>query len=215
MGSIMQTDQLKKRWMRLLAAYGEVALIQNTFDDLARRYTQKQRYYHTLHHVDTCLKLLDEVDGLVSDLFSVETAIWFHDVIYDPLRSDNEVMSAAYAKRFLESMKIPDHKIAKIERLILLTKHPSDPLTEDEKYLIDIDLSILGSEVALYDQYENWIRQEHAHVSDDVFRKGRGEVLHFFLVQEYIYHTDYFRRKLESRARKNINRALDNLSICQ
>ncbi len=207
----MQTDHLKNRWMRLFASYGEAALIQNAFDDLAKRYAQKHRYYHTLRHVNTCLMLLDEVGGLVSDLFSTETAIWFHDVIYDPLRHDNEAMSAAYAKHFLKSIKIPDHEIAKIERLILLTKHPSDPLREDEKYLIDIDLSILGAETALYDQYEKWIRQEYVLVSDEVFRKGRGEVLRAFLVQEYIYHTDYFRQKLEKRARENLERALRKL----
>ena len=205
---MIQTDHLKNRWMMLFAPYGEAALIQNAFDDLAKRYAQMHRYYHTLRHVDTCLMLLDEVGGLVSDLFSLETAIWFHDVIYDPLRHDNEAMSAAYAKRFLKSIKIPDYEIAKIERLILLTKHPSDPLSEDEKYLIDIDLSILGAETALYDQYEKWIRQEYAHVSDEVFRKGRGEVLRAFLVQEYIYHTDYFRQKLEKRARENLENTL-------
>ena len=197
----------------LFAPYGEAALIQNAFDDLAKRYAEKYRYYHTLRHVNTCLMLLDEVGGLVSDLFSLETAIWFHDVIYDPLRNDNEAMSAVYVKRFLKSVKISDHEIAKIERLILLTKHPSNSLSEDEKYLIDIDLSILGAETALYDQYEKWIRQEYAHVSDEVFRKGRGEVLRAFLVQEYIYHTDYFRQKLEKRARVNLERALGKLSL--
>jgi len=204
----MQIDHFKNRWMTLFAFYGETALIQDAFDDLTRRYAEKHRYYHTLCHVDSCLMLLDEVGGLVSDWLSLETAIWFHDVIYDPLRNDNEAMSAAYAKRFLKSIKIPDYEIAKIERLILLTKHPSDPLSEDEKYLIDIDLSILGAETALYDQYEKWIRQEYAHVSDEVFRKGRGEVLRAFLVQEYIYHTDYFRQKLEKRARENLENTL-------
>ena len=208
---MMQTDQFKNRWMTLFASYGETALIQDAFDDLTRRYAEKHRYYHTLRHIDTCLTLLDEVDGLVSDPFSVETAIWFHDVIYDPLQNDNEVMSAAYAKRFLKSIKIADHEIAKTERLILLTKHPSYPLSEDEKYLIDIDLSILGAETALYDQYEKWIRQEYVHLSDEVFRKGRGEVLRSFLAHEYIYHTDYFRQKLEKRARVNLERALRKL----
>jgi len=207
----MQTDQLKNRWITLFASYGEAALTQDTFDDLAKRYAEKHRYYHTLRHVDTCLTLLGEVVSLVSDLFSVETAIWFHDLIYNPLRNDNEVMSAAYAKCFLKSIKVPDHEIAKIERLILLTKHPSNPLTEDEKYLIDIDLSILGADVVLYDQYEKWIRQEYAYVSDVLFRKGRGEVLRSFLAQEYIYHTDYFRQKLEKRARENLECALGKL----
>ncbi len=99
--------------------------------------------------------------------------------------------------------------------MILLTKHPSDPLSEDEKYLIDIDLSILGAETALYDQYEKWIRQEYAYVSDEVFRKGRGEVLRSFFAQDFIYQTDYFRQKLENRARENIDRALYKLSICE
>ena len=206
-------DELQQRWKNLFSCYNEGLSIQDAFEDLARHYAEKHRYYHTLCHVDTCLTLLDEVGDLVSDPFSLETAIWFHDVIYNPLRNDNEAMSAAYAKRFLQSVKTPDHEIAKIERLILLTKHPSHPITEDEKYLIDIDLSILGAETALYDQYEKWIRQEYAHVSDAAFRKGRGNLLHAFLAQAYIYHTDYFRQKLEKRARENLEHALGKLSL--
>ncbi len=45
----MQTDHLKNRWMMLFAPYGEAALIQNVFDDLAKRYAQMHRYYHTLY----------------------------------------------------------------------------------------------------------------------------------------------------------------------
>ncbi len=96
----MRLDQLQQRWKNLFLKYGEAALVQDAFDDLAKRYAEKHRYYHTLRHVNTCLMLLDEVGGLVSDLFSLETAIWFHDVIYDPLRNDNEAMSAVYVKRF-------------------------------------------------------------------------------------------------------------------
>jgi predicted metal-dependent HD superfamily phosphohydrolase len=62
--------------------------------DLAKRYGEAHRHYHTLVHVDRMLGLLDET-GLGND--RIELAIWFHDCVYDPLASDNE---AASARRF-------------------------------------------------------------------------------------------------------------------
>jgi len=61
----MRLDQLQQRWKNLFSKYDETALIRDAFDDLARRYAEKHRYYHTLRHVDSCLTLLDEVSGLV------------------------------------------------------------------------------------------------------------------------------------------------------
>ena len=87
-----------------------------------------------------------------------------------------------------------------------MTKHPSKPVTEDEKALIDIDLSILGSSEELYDEYTKQIRKEYSFVTKGLYTKGRGALLKEFLSKEYIYETDYFKDLFEERARENIAR---------
>lgn len=78
--------------------------------------------------------------------------------------------------------------------------------------LQDIDLSILGADVELYDRYEGWIRQEYEFVPEEAFRKGRSAVLRSFLDQPVLYHTSELSERLEVSARDNLSRALGKLS---
>ncbi len=207
----MEIELLKKRWVGLFDSDKDSAIIKVAFNNLVSRYTETHRYYHRLEHVIACLALVDEISDSISHLLNVELAIWFHDVIYDPNKSDNEEMSAKYAKAFLESIKLSSCEIEKIEHLIRLTKHPSSPVTSDEKYLIDIDLSILGANDQLYDSYEVWIRKEYALIPNFLYSKGRKKLLNSFVKLDNIYQTAYFYEKYEIQARQNINRALQKL----
>lgn len=178
------------------------------------RYAEPHRHYHNLDHISGCLEAFDRIADRLADPFAIEIAIWFHDVVYDPKGSKNEELSAAYANAFLASAGIDPAHISEIDRLIRLTRHPSNPVTEDEKYLIDIDLSTLGAERVQYDRYEEMIRKEYAYVPGLLYKKGRRELLEAFLNCKPIYRTRYFRERLEVQARSNIERALKNLWQC-
>lgn len=207
----LDIKSLKKRWAELLQPYGNEKAIDTGFDELVEHYSEPHRHYHNLHHVNGCLAEFRQIAQLLKDPFAIEAAIWFHDVIYDPKSSKNEARSAEYAQTFLASTTMTPNTISGIVHLIRLTQHPSSPKTEDEKYLIDIDLSTLGAEPAQYDRYEIWIREEYAYVPGFLYKKGRRKLLEAFLSCEHIYRTPYFRKRLETRARENINRALENL----
>jgi predicted metal-dependent HD superfamily phosphohydrolase len=185
--------------------------IQNGFQKLADRHSEEQRHYHNLHHVFACLEHLDVIADRIDDPKSVEIALWFHDAIYDPKRNDNEELSAAYARSFLQSVNLAPDEILKVEHLIALTKHPSNPETDDEKYLIDIDLSILAADETIFDRYESSIRKEYGFVPEFLYKKGRKKILMSFERSDHIYSTEYFYEKHESQARWNIKRALEKL----
>jgi predicted metal-dependent HD superfamily phosphohydrolase len=204
----MKFERLEKRWVEFFGLVNESAIVKEAFNDLVSRYSERHRHYHRLEHVNACLELLDEISDSIANLFNIEAAIWFHDVIYDPEKKDNEEKSAKYAKAFLESIGLNS---LEIEHLILLTKHPSSPVTSDEKYLIDIDLSILGANEELYDSYELWIREEYAPIPNFLYRKGRKEVLNSFVKLDSIYQTEYFYKKYEIQARQNIDHAIQKL----
>lgn len=141
----------------------------------------------------------------------VELAIWLHDIIYWPKRSDNEYQSASYARERLSSIQLTGEQIERVVHLILLTQHPAVSQDQDEGYLLDIDLAILGSADAVFDEYEQNIRREYAHVPDFFYRRGRRKVLTQFLSSNNLFVTGYFRDQLAERAQSNLQRALTRL----
>lgn len=178
-------------------------------EELVTAYTAPGRHYHNLAHIEDCLAALAQVDGLSSRESEILTeAIWWHDVIYDPTRSDNEELSAELAER-----NVCADISREVGRLIRLTK--SHDVAADDRLgaiLISIDLSILGAEPARYDAYAAAIRQEFIHVSDPDYRAGRAAVLRRFAGRPVIYPDAGFAARYELRTRDNLARELASLS---
>jgi predicted metal-dependent HD superfamily phosphohydrolase len=69
-------------------------------DALSAAYTAPARHYHNLKHIEDCLGALASVDNLSAvEREILEQAIWWHDVVYDSTRSDNEELSARLAEQ--------------------------------------------------------------------------------------------------------------------
>lgn len=200
---MVRSSTLKNRWLSHFpdAVHGVAA---SSFDQLTAMYDEPHRHYHSLDHVTACLEWFDRIRDKLDDPFSVELALWFHDVIYDPERGDNEAQSADYAANVLDNLAVSPGIIRKVCALIMVTRHPSQPQNPDEEYLIDIDLAVLGSASDVYARYAEAIRMEYAHVPDESYRKGRTCVLDGFLKQSSIYHSAFFKEKLEHAARVNM-----------
>ena len=206
-----EITKLKTRWINLFQQYADADYLCKGFDDLVQRYAEPHRHYHTLVHVVTCLNIFDKAIDNISDSFCVETAIWFHDVIYTPQKGDNEYASAKHAKSFLSNIHVEEEKISKIENLICLTKHPTSPSSDDEKYLIDIDLMILGAEPEIYEEYDRSIKKEYSFVPNLLYKKGRKKLLKSFIEKNSIYETNFFIQRFEKQARDNLKKTIHSL----
>lgn len=209
--STQLSDGLSKRW-QLLWPVLTADVISSTFCLIESHYREKHRAYHTLEHIQACLSHLDCQDVNPDKRRELELAIWFHDVIYSPYKSNNEALSAELAVATLPRLSEKKETISRVSDLILLTKHPSIPETAQEQLMLDIDLSILGSDPQLYSQYEDWIRQEYQWVPGVVYRKRRIKLLQQFMSQPTIYHTEVFQDKREKQARRNIKWAIAQLN---
>lgn len=195
-------------WQRLgLAGDGRVV-----GDQILAGYGEPGRAYHNSQHLAACLAELDVARDLFEAPDIVELALWFHDLIYDPRRHDNEERSAATAQDCLRGAGAKPEVIARVTRLILATKHTAPPAESEAQLLVDIDLSVLGQPPAAYAHYEEHIREEYAWVSRPDYIKGRGAVLNSFLNREVIYCTGRFRAKYEAQARENLKWALSRLA---
>jgi predicted metal-dependent HD superfamily phosphohydrolase len=182
-----------------------------SFDDLCVAYGEKHRYYHTSEHISAMLRHFDDAAELAHYPYEVELAIWFHDAIYKPFSSRNEVNSAHWAKTFLLEHGYDSAGAHRVYRLIMATYHQGDVVANDEQLIVDIDLTILGSSKPVYEAFERHVRKEYRLVPSFIYRKKRKALLQSFLSRNYIYHLDYFRNKYEQVARENIKNALNNL----
>jgi len=199
------------RWMTLFPV-APPSKAADIYKQLRAHYAEPHRAYHNFNHIDACLRHLDTVRDQLTDPKAVEMAIWYHDVIYDTHSGDNEEQSANFASETLAELNLPDETRSLVHKLILVTKHPSVPGTGDERYLLDIDLSILGASPTVFDQYEKQIRQEYHWVPETVYKERRSEVLQAFLEQPVIYHTEVFFSEREELARQNLKRSIARLA---
>ena len=195
-------------WKRL----GAAGTGDGAFGALARAYGEEGRAYHTLDHILDCLARLDEHGEPTDGRDVIEAAIWFHDVVYDPHRSDNERKSAEWAGRLLTEAGAPAPTVSRIQRLIRATDHAAAPTERDAMLLCDIDLSILGRGRQEFDEYQRRIREEYAWVPEREYREGRSRILSSFLGRRRIYLTDHFHDRCEAMARVNLERALAELA---
>jgi predicted metal-dependent HD superfamily phosphohydrolase len=181
------------------------------FHVLVKNYSEPHRKYHTMQHLEECFAHLNRVRSLAERPLEVEYALWFHDLLYDTRRKDNEERSAQAARESAVASGLADEQATRIHQLVMATMHDAIPLGRDASVLVDIDLAILGAGVERFDEYEIQVREEYAWVPEPLYRTGRRKILQQFAERESIYNTDYFRAELEAQARSNIARSLARL----
>ena len=202
---------MQARWTRLLQSCCKASAeaCRSAFDDLAARYAEAHRHYHTLDHVRAVLDAVNGIGTTAWNPAALELAVWFHDVVYDTHAGDNEEKSAAHARAILGPLGAAAMVVDETARLILLTKsHEAHAADGDGRTLLDADLSILGAGEGEYDRYAAAIRREYAWVEEDAYRTGRRRVLEGFLRRPRIYHTEALFARLEQSARRNLRREI-------
>jgi predicted metal-dependent HD superfamily phosphohydrolase len=208
-------EKLDVRWRALIGRLGvDAAAAEPVLAELVSAYSEPDRHYHTLDHVAALFRFLDHHGGGLVDRNAVELAIFFHDAIYVPTRSDNEAESAAMACTRLSVLGLPTALIARVSELILATRHGiqgAQSHDADLALFLDLDLSILAAERSVYAAYAQAIRIEYAVYPDEVYRPGRRRVLGEFLARSRIYETDHLHRLWESAARANMTWELAQL----
>lgn len=201
---------LKERWLKLM---DKLTLGENlsSFDNILRKHDERHRHYHTSEHLTNVLSDLDRVRESAESPEEIETALWFHDVIYRPFSSTNEEDSANEARSFLEQNGCTAEFIDRVCDLIMATMHTTPTGTSDQRLITDIDLAILGSDESRYTDFETAVRKEYRWVPYFLYRKKRKEILSSFLERQRIFDNDLLFRELEKNARTNLESAIARL----
>lgn len=196
-------------WKRLCAAFPEVKDPEPWHARLVAAYSESERAYHSLQHLEECLGLFDEVRkaGHLHAPDELEMALWLHDVVYDPRGGDNEAQSAALAAEMLGDTP----QAQRVADLVMLTKKHQPGTGPDDAWMIDIDLGIFAKPLPRVLEYERQIRQEYAWVAEDVYLMKRREILAGFLARPRIYLTDFFHQHHEPQARRHLGALIAQL----
>lgn len=198
-------------WRRSWRELGQPAADEGLFRRLVDCWSEPHRHYHTLQHLGECLDLFEKVRACAQRPGEIELALWFHDAFYDPKRDDNEERSAQWARDSVLEAGVPADIADRLHALVLATRHEAVPEDVDAQLLVDVDLAILGSDPARFDESDEQIRLEYAHVPEAEYRAGRRRVLGDFLARPRLYSTDYFYSRYERQARENLSRTLARL----
>lgn len=203
---------LRNTFIELLKNYTkDDSLIDHLWTEIVEQYAAHNRYYHTLQHLDNLLLLLIDLKEKIKNWDVILFTLYYHDIIYDPLQSDNEEKSADLAEKRMKQIGVSNHIIKLCRKQILATKSHLESTDSDTNYFTDADLSILGQACEMYALYFQNVRKEYAIYSNAMYRVGRLKVLKKILSMHRIFKTAYFYQKFEQQAQENLKKEVVQL----
>lgn len=192
---------LRDRWQDLIPGSAPLA------EDLAARYTDRDRRAYRDQYLVTILNALDTLDQLSTDPTAVRLAVWFHRAVHEPgsRPADDAEASASLAEQLLPSYDVSSARIAEVARLVRLTggvaaTAPGDP---NGDVLLDSVNATLAS--TRYADHASEVRRDA-----DTPIKERLAVLRNVLAAP-LYRTQLARDRFDRAARENLAAELATL----
>lgn len=202
-------NDLRTIWNELASKYTDNAeLVDELWSEIEKEYTTHKRHYHNLTHLEyMTARAIKHKDNLI-DPDTALFSIFYHDIVYNTMRQDNEQRSADTACDRLNKLGVPTYKITACQKQIIATKDHKDNGNNDTNYLVDFDLAILGDTPENYKTYKENIRNEYSKYPDVLYKRGRKKVLQHFLEMDRIFKTKEFHDRYEQLARENLRAEL-------
>ena len=211
MPSSCNYNRFQLLWRRCLVdpTIDESAAIHQRLIDA---YSEPQRYYHTLHHIEHCLSLFDKVSSNLQCPEALELAIWFHDFVYQPGATDNEQSSADQFMLVTKNVFDDKHRNLVYQHIMATVHVESDMDHEDTNYMVDIDLSSFGLPWAEFKRDSDNLRLEMPHLSDDDYYRKQLAFQQALIDRPQFFRSDFFYQHYEDQARLNLTNYFETIS---
>jgi predicted metal-dependent HD superfamily phosphohydrolase len=184
-----------------------IGLPEVAINSVTSQYSTEGRHYHTVQHIEEMLSAFEKFKFLLNPLDhpTVKFAIIYHDFFCDPKRQDNEKRSAYYASGIIEVFRLKGIDPHKVESLMEATSFlQGSTLTFPQQFIRDIDRLILASEPVRFKEYEQQIRREYAHLSDETYSEGRANVLRQLWNEGRPYNLPVFNKLFQASVEANL-----------
>ena len=150
------------------------------------KFNEPHRKYHNFSHLAQLFTLYNKFESSINNKSSFILAIIFHDIIYNPTSSSNEVDSVQLFKTFV--IELNDSRLESVQNqvseMINCTKSHQisdncfdSRLESDLKYFLAFDMSILSADRSLYTCYCQSIRYEYSHIPKEEYCSKRSQFL--------------------------------------
>ncbi|MEJ7826622.1 MAG: hypothetical protein WKF91_00440 [Segetibacter sp.] len=209
------TGYLEEKWKQLTAFSKKEEVKARLWNEIVESYTERYRFYHDLNHLADLFSSLERFMPRINQPAIVGFSIFYHDIVHDTFRQDNEEKSALKAREHLQQLNINRSLLHNIEEFILATKGHIIPknylLENDLSFFLDFNSSVLGVKWEDYFMYSYRIRKEYNQFPDDRFKDGRRHALEQIANKQVLFFTPELHQLFEETARQNINRELSLL----
>lgn len=204
---------------------GSLTFTPKTQKKLTLRYTEQQRHYHDISHIEDCFrnfaKFVYEVGQDANGKYNaglspveyneIRLMIWFHDSVYETeadTYKNNETLSAEF---FADTFKLTNKTLVGsamtiYDGILYSARHLEtlDGLTLTQQLFLDTDLSGMGGEYEKFLENGNNIRKEFAWVDDLTFLTNRVAFFKALLARENIFYHPVMQELYEDATRNNI-----------
>lgn len=176
-------------------------------------YGEPHRAYHNFEHLNQMYEVYNSCSDVVSldaeAMANIELFIWWHDVIYQPRRKDNEYLSAQLFASCTKGIHTP------VYDAILCSVHSGQAHNSKDwvKHCLDLDLSAMMQPKA-FKRNGVKIEEEFRHLPLFTFLQGRKAFFKKLLSYEQIYYNPFGLKLFEDgewMARTNIENEIIRL----
>lgn len=198
-------DRFQALWRRCLINE-RTDLSAAIHQQLVEAYSESHRRYHTLAHIEHCLKMFDQCKSLAHNADALELAVWFHDIVLQPGRSDNEALSAELYLQLSDQVH-RDELRELVARLIIATQHDGGSLEDaDAIFMVDIDLSSFGLSWEEFQRDSQDLREECPECSDAEYHRKQEAFRSALATRESFFRSALFRERYEQQAQENLSK---------
>ena len=146
-----------------------------TIDEMIYKWNEKHRFYHDINHLISVLKEIENSiyfkDLNINEKHSLLLAAFFHDIVYNPKKKDNEDQSIQI---FLRSFNNKDPKMRdKVCKLIEITKYRKRPSDKLERMFWDADNAGFKKGYNEILKNEKLIRREYSFLDSKKYKEKR------------------------------------------
>jgi pantetheine-phosphate adenylyltransferase len=177
-------------------------LLEKALQKVMYNYTNN-RYYHDLKHIYEMLELNKKINTNSAERMKMFWATLYHDIVYIPNCSDNELASAELFESDVKKDNV-------IKQMILATKKHEKNNNERINEFVDMDMAILAAESERFIEYERYISEEYSSIDRNKYVKRRIDFMKNLLNSDEIFHSATF-KNLEEKARTNIKELINIL----
>jgi predicted metal-dependent HD superfamily phosphohydrolase len=209
------------RYIVLSDLFRHVPLAPSALRNVQRRMCSPRRQYHNLDHLaEMWQRHRRMARGMLRTPRGrrlIASAIAFHDAVYNPCRSDNEVASAVLWRRLARhSRRLPREMIRQVAVAIEATAHHSDTAVGGAcepwiQWFLDLDLTPIASSRQRFVANTSQLRSEKSHLSATAWQANARQFYAALERRGHIFYSPWMVTAFEANARRHLLYALHSV----